>query len=262
MTSTTPQQQRGPLSHIVDALRLDNRQLLLETLSHDPRLGDIYNQHSNNNGGDSAGGFITHQEDIGVGDENNNKTTVEQQLIFGSADLRRVILRQVMNSKKKETKSKKSKKHNVICQIEEEEIIKDLNDELKLLVSSDSIDYVSKIVGDEILSPSGDGSVISPYNNATSTPAAGSNPFGHSTNPFGDDDNNDTSTSTITTYILRGGGFDLPSLSAAALHRRQQLKTSSSAARPPRAPAIRAINCVLVINPCSSLGVNHVNPRA
>eukprot|EP00584_Thalassiosira_punctigera_P012192 CAMPEP_0172560492 /NCGR_PEP_ID=MMETSP1067-20121228/88930_1 /TAXON_ID=265564 ORGANISM="Thalassiosira punctigera, Strain Tpunct2005C2" /NCGR_SAMPLE_ID=MMETSP1067 /ASSEMBLY_ACC=CAM_ASM_000444 /LENGTH=44 /DNA_ID= /DNA_START= /DNA_END= /DNA_ORIENTATION= len=32
---------RGPLSHIVDVLRLDNRQLLLETLRHDPRLGAV-----------------------------------------------------------------------------------------------------------------------------------------------------------------------------------------------------------------------------
>jgi len=230
-TTTTP--RRGPLSHIVDALRLDNRQLLLETLSHDPRLGDIYNQPytNNNNGGDSAGGFIQEDGITGVGGNDNNKSTVEQQLIFGSADLRRVILRQVMNSKKKETKSKKSKKHNVICQVEEEEIIKDLNGELKLLSSSDSSNHTTRIVGDEILSPSGDGSVISPYNNATSTPA-GSNPFGHSTNPFGDDDDtNDTSSSTITTYILRGGGFDLPSLSAAALHRRQQLKSSSGSNR-------------------------------
>jgi len=48
-------------------------------------------------------------------------------------------------------------------------------------------------------------------------------------NPFpSDDDPNGGNNVPITSYILRGGGFDLPSLSAAALHRRQVLSNSSS----------------------------------
>mmetsp|Transcript_28546 Transcript_28546/g.60855 ORF Transcript_28546/g.60855 Transcript_28546/m.60855 type:complete len:959 (+) Transcript_28546:46-2922(+) len=234
--TTTPQPRRGPLSHIVDALRLDNRQLLLETLRRDPRLGDDDNEHhdpysdvTTGGGADTAAG-VHHQHagtatpGLGRGGDSSTlrpttiTTVVDQQLIFGSADLRRVILRQVMqtqhNDNQNNKKKKKKGKKNVTRMVEEEEILKDWNEELKS----------SQIVGTHVLSPLGDGSTISPYDNNNNSTSSSSS----SNNPFEDAKDASSHDPIMTTYILRGGGFDLPSLSAAALHRRQVIAKSSS----------------------------------
>ena len=300
-TTSTTAQPRGPLSHIIDALRLDNRQQLLETLRHDPRLGDggdvvnyNYNYH-HPPGADSAAGHHGHGGAPLSADNNdsipppppNASAAVQQQqqqqqqqlLIFGSADLRRTLLHQVMHhahhrgmrdddninnainndtnnnkevtKKKKKVGSKKSK--NVTLIQEEEEIMKDWNEEMKHHHDHDHDNDDGggcgmEIVGSSILSPLGDGTVISPYQHATTTTAANNNTnqtksgTSKSTNPFGDDDDDDDNNNSIIdaaaaqggdnnehsaknasiiTYILRGGGFDVPSLSAAALHRRK-----------------------------------------
>ena len=246
MASTiTPQQQRGPLSHIVDALRLDNRELLLETLRHDPTriiIGDGDNNLQPLQGSaDSAAG----SDGAPPPSTNNNPTVVvEQQLIFGSSNLRRVMLRQVMHnnirsSNDNNSKKKKGKKKNVVCDVEEEEIINDWNVEMMNSTSnngSSSGGHVTKIVGGaQVLSPSCDGSILSSSNNNNLNPSRSNNNM-FSNNPFEDDNpmndvggssssNNDAQ---IITYILRGGGFDMPSLAAAALHRRNIIKSTGN----------------------------------
>ena len=233
--AATPQSRRGPLSHIVDALRLDNRELLLETIRHDPRLGDINDDVQRGGGADTAAGKLV---DNDVGKNDGDRPIIEQQLIFGSDDIRRVILRQVMHHTKKETTRTKKNKHNVTSEVEEDEILKEFNIELNQSRSSGNgtiSPHVTNIIGAHVLSPLGDGSLVggssSNQNNPASSPSrANNNMFAgqsNNNNPFEEDDNS-TNSATIVTYILRGGGFDLPSLSSAALHRRHVLSKSSS----------------------------------
>eukprot|EP00573_Skeletonema_grethae_P013627 CAMPEP_0201698772 /NCGR_PEP_ID=MMETSP0578-20130828/20746_1 /ASSEMBLY_ACC=CAM_ASM_000663 /TAXON_ID=267565 /ORGANISM="Skeletonema grethea, Strain CCMP 1804" /LENGTH=68 /DNA_ID=CAMNT_0048185391 /DNA_START=18 /DNA_END=220 /DNA_ORIENTATION=- len=58
--TTAPSTTRGPLAHIVDALRIDNHQLLVETLRYDPRYPKIndeqHHHHNTAGGGDAAAG--------------------------------------------------------------------------------------------------------------------------------------------------------------------------------------------------------------
>ncbi|KAL7429091.1 hypothetical protein ACHAXH_004681 [Discostella pseudostelligera] len=213
---------RGPLAHIIDALRLDNHQLLLETLHHDPRFDNNIDDHHN-----AAEQQQQHASTATAsrGNQQQQRQNQEQLLIFGSADLRRVILRHVMDqsSQSSDNNSKKkvgagNRKNNATMMEEEELIIKQWNEELKTtLPASNNSDArqsshansstaVTQIVGTQILSPSSNGSVVSPYDSTIAT----------ITQP-------PISSATNITYVLRGGGFDLPSLSAAALHRRNIL---------------------------------------
>jgi len=158
---------------------------------------------------------------------------VEQRLVFGSADLRRVVLHQVMHQNNhrghegKKEKTKKGKKNKNLTQAqEEEEIMRDWNEELK---PSGGGHRGTEIVGTHVLSPSGDGSIVGDTNSSSSNNNNGRSMFSQS-NPF-PDESDDGNNVPITSYILRGGGFDLPSLSAAALHRRKVLANSSQSSR-------------------------------
>jgi hypothetical protein len=125
----TPQPKRGPLAPIIDAIRVDNRSLLLETLRHDPRFPDDDNQQQqqqqqHRGGADSAAGAVNNG--------NTNRPLQEQQLIFGSATLRRTLLRQVVARRTVSSNNKKRKKQNTNYTMveEEEEMMSDLNEEL------------------------------------------------------------------------------------------------------------------------------------
>lgn len=56
---------------------------------------------------------------------------------------------------------------------------------------------------------------------------AGTNPFDSSEDLSARGDG-EAPPATVTTYVLRGGGFDLPSLSAAAAHRRRSAASSAA----------------------------------
>eukprot|EP00804_Cyclotella_cryptica_P022461 CCRYP_015090-RA/>CCRYP_015090-RA protein AED:0.00 eAED:0.00 QI:44/1/1/1/1/1/2/2000/882 len=198
---------RSPLSHIIDALRHDNRSLLLETLRFDPRHpDDVLSNH-----GAPSSTTTIHAALAGIDGTGGNNANVtmptelqKQQLLFATVHLRRTLLRNVLKchgvsegSGGQTKKKKKSKQNTNKTQVEEEEeMMSDLNEEL--LASFGSLDAPRKcIIGSNILSSNGE--ILSPY---TQTPC--------------DEDDS----ASITTYILRGGGFDLPSLSHAVLHRR------------------------------------------
>ncbi|KAL9184404.1 hypothetical protein ACHAXT_002490 [Thalassiosira profunda] len=225
MASASPR-PRGPLAHVVDALRLDNRQLLLEALRRDPRAGGSPDRHA---GADSAAGDV-HRHGapaIDGGAAAPHRSPVEQRLVFGSADLRRVMLRQVMRDRNHGKKDKKGKKKNLNQNQEEDEILREWNDELSSANAASLFGgRDTQIVGTDVLSPLGDGSLVSPYDGAPK-PAGGM----YTNNPFGDDDSSAGSSAPITTYVLRGGGFDLPSLAAATRHRRRALAESSQSNR-------------------------------
>lgn len=224
----------------MDALRDDNHQLLLETLQHDGcGIGGVIEDDVTSS---SAAGAA-------VGNAKKMASSVSKQvLIFGSCDLRRVILRQVMDNNNSNRGSKKkggtvkngNSKKNVTVQVEEENIIKVFNEELRNSSSyaraKSSLGSITQIVGTHVLSsPKMDGSVISPYchnnnnNNVTridyDSAILNSLTTPSTTNPSHDNNNNNNETkpSMIITYILRGGGFDLSNLANAALHRRRML---------------------------------------
>ncbi|KAL3779471.1 hypothetical protein ACHAWO_006456 [Cyclotella atomus] len=120
-----------------------------------------------------------------------------QNLIFGTSHLRRTLLRNVLRNK--DGGKRRKQKGNKTQVEEEEEMMSDLNEEL-LATGGGGLNASRKcITGSNILSTNGQ--ILSPY---TLTPS------------------NDHDAS-ITTYILRGGGFDLPSISNAVLHRRKMV---------------------------------------
>ena len=215
MATTSMPQSRGPLAHIIDALRLDNRQLLLETLQYDPRFGGSA-QHASPSrardsgcgGADSAAGFSGDGAGDGTSETAAFSSTVEQKLVFGSADLRKTFYYQVMNHNrpKKDKKGGNKKSKNMAQAEEEEEIMKDWNEDLQKVSGGGT---ATQIIETRVLSPAGDGSVIGPA---------------RPSNPFSDNEADDViDRATVTSYLLRGGGFDLSSLSSAALHRRRML---------------------------------------
>lgn len=239
-TTPTPFQRRGPLSHFVDALRDDNHQLLLETLQ---QVGGIGGGASENDNAPSKFEDETTMSSAAgvVGNVKETPSVSKQVLIFGSSDLRRVILRQVMdtnnsnNSKKKGTAKNSNSKKNVTVQIEEENILKIFNDQLRNSsfvnrTKSSSLGSTTQIVGTHELSPKMDGSVISPYhhhNNNNTTHDHDSAIINSLTAPNNNNENatsgSSKNSSMIITYILRGGGFDLSNIANAALHRRRIL---------------------------------------
>jgi len=180
--------------------------------------------------------------------------TTRQKLIFGSHNLRRTILHQVIarrvaatfdegdkSNKNNDGATKKSKKknQNKSQAEEEEELMNELNDEL-LSVGGGGGGRCEIVKCSEVLSPIGDGSLLSSDGTGNSMLSSKpSNSNKGSNNPFEDtafnddtannntDDNSDDDDPTIiTTYILRGGGFDIPSIASAALHRNRILSMS------------------------------------
>ncbi|KAL7463134.1 hypothetical protein ACHAXS_003520, partial [Conticribra weissflogii] len=146
-----------------------------------------------------------------------------QELVFGSADLRRVVLHRVIRdatttktttSKAKTTQSKhKNKNKNKTLWEEEREALEELNEELGRL------DRGATVLGGRALSPRGDGSLV-----------AGGEWGEEGGEPAID------SSADVTTYILRGGGMDLPAIAAAVRHRQRSpaatdAPTSTSSSR-------------------------------
>lgn len=165
--------QRGPLFHIVDALRVDNHQLLVDTLKYDPRYPNNNNNSSNDdeegndghNAGDAAAG---NNNDHPYSSTNNNNTTnnstsssrmpTRQKLIFGSHNLRRTILHQIIarksatfnnsggggggggnaaeDNEKSKKQGKKNKNENKSVMDEEEDLMNELNDELRSITTT------------------------------------------------------------------------------------------------------------------------------
>ncbi|KAL7493075.1 hypothetical protein ACHAWT_002195 [Skeletonema menzelii] len=256
--SAAPSTTRGPLAHIVDALRIDNHQLLVETLRCDPRYpsNDEGNHNTVMNAGDAAAG--DHHPRSAMDDAAPNNThssashhftnsattaTSRQRLIFGSDNLRRTILHQVIarrvsvtfdegetsstNNKNTtttaDTKKSKKKNQNKSQAEEEQELMNELNEELVL--SSTGGGRCEIVKCSEVLSPLGDGSLLLSSKTKSSNVKKGSskNPFDdgpfNNNNSTIEEDEEEDDDPTITTYLLRGGGFDIPSVASAALHR-------------------------------------------
>ena len=210
-SSGPPPAPRGPLSHIVDAIRLDNTNLLLESLSRDPRFPP---PSDDGDGADHAAGG-------GTGAGELPPRVARTDLVFGSSDLRRVVTRHVMRppsspSGAAKPTGKDHGKKNVTEREEDDSILRGFNEMLG---------GRAEVVGTDVLSSAGDGSTLGPGGRKQAAAAAGRSAMFAGANPF--DSSEDLSSrdsgepSNVTTYVLRGGGFDLPSLSSAAAHRRR-----------------------------------------
>ncbi|KAL7541438.1 hypothetical protein ACHAWF_006937, partial [Thalassiosira exigua] len=115
----------------------------------------------------------------------------------------------------------------------EEDVLRDLNE---------ALGPSARVAGaPSYLSPRGDGTVARPNGGGDGSPAGGAG--GAPGNPFSDDadDQEEGDDAPITTYILRGGGFDLPSLAAAARHRRRALARAASSRQVPGDPRFRSV---------------------
>ena len=114
----TPTPHRSPLSHIITALRTDNRDLLLETLQFDPRRPD--NDPTINPAISTASPASTAPSELET-----------QQLVFATPHLRRTLLRNVLKSREDGDKKKKKRQNKNKTQVEEEEeMMSDLNEEM------------------------------------------------------------------------------------------------------------------------------------
>ena len=256
--------QRGPLSHIVDALRIDNHQLLVDTLKYDPRYPNNNNNSSGDdehndghNAGDAAAGNNDHPYSSTSANNNTSSSSrmpTRQKLIFGSHNLRRTILHQIIarrkwgggsgsgataeDNEKTKKQSKKNKNENKSWVDEEEDLMNELNDELRNITNSSGGCQVLK--SSDVLSPTGDGTLISPHRTNNNNDEGGMMNVGMGNNPFENDDNFNSSTNNnneeededdptlITTYLLRGNGLDLSSVANAALHHNRMISSMNN----------------------------------
>jgi hypothetical protein len=244
---TPPTPTRGPLSHIIDALRIDNHQLLVETLRYDPRYPSNDERHHNINAGDAAAGVhhLQHHsamDDAGIihpaaaaaaaNTTNANHpstssaaTASRQKLIFGSHNLRRMILHQVIarrasvpaddkeqsnSGNSNDAKKTKKKQQNKSQAEEEEELMNELNEEL--LTGGFGRCRILKS-SNNVLSPTGDGTLLpNNGNNSSMTSLSKTAQSQGSNNPFED-------TSTINTSNEDNNNNDDPSITTTYLLR-------------------------------------------